>query len=101
MYVVRLAAPRFAPSAAPTRITPSVWPVMGTGPMKKETLASRATRATPASTRPASRANARARDDGRAMTSARTRRDEGAAAMADMALSLGGRVATILDGVHE
>ena len=36
-----LAAPRAAPSEAPTMITPSVCPVIGTGPMKNETFASR------------------------------------------------------------
>jgi hypothetical protein len=59
--------------------------VIGTGPMKKDTFASSATAATPASTNAASTANARARVDGRATMSARTRRPDAGTAT-DMVL---------------
>src|SRR5699024_8101491 len=75
------AAPRREPSAAPTRITPRVCPVIGTSGSGMVTWARRATTAVPASTRPASCTRVRCG----ARASARTGRRAGTA-IADMGL---------------
>ena len=68
------AAPRQAPSAAPTTITPSVCPVMGTGQSGIETCASSGDEGGAGEDETGVDGERAGADDGRAMTSARTRR---------------------------